>query len=110
VVIKARPCPLKKSATEPSRAPQHPTHRCLHQSRLEPVQQLLEGLKNRTAIQNHKFREFERATPIWDASSGVAALDSVAAKYGDRDAAVTFSGLDKRSAEFHERLTGQFGG
>jgi SulP family sulfate permease len=46
---------------------------------------------------------------IWDASS-VAALDSIAAKYGDRAAAVTFIGLDKRSAKFHQRLTGRFGG
>jgi SulP family sulfate permease len=43
---------------------------------------------------------------IWDASS-VAALDSIAAKYREHGAVVTFTGLDPRSSAFHARLTGQ---
>lgn len=43
---------------------------------------------------------------IWDASS-VAALDAVETKYRTHGRAVTFTGLDARSREFHGRLTGQ---
>jgi SulP family sulfate permease len=45
---------------------------------------------------------------IWDASS-VAALDSIATKYRELGASVTFTGLDPRSSAFHARLTGQLG-
>ena len=43
---------------------------------------------------------------IWDAST-VAALDSIETKYRERGAIVSFSGLDRRSSAFHERLTGR---
>ena len=43
---------------------------------------------------------------IWDAST-VAALDSIEAKYRDHGATVTFTGLDRRSTAFHQRLTGR---
>jgi SulP family sulfate permease len=42
---------------------------------------------------------------IWDAST-VAALDAIATKYRDHGAEVTFTGLDRRSSEFHGRLSG----
>ncbi len=42
---------------------------------------------------------------IWDASS-VATLDAIGAKYRDRGAVMTLTGLDERSSAFHERLTG----
>lgn len=42
---------------------------------------------------------------IWDAST-VAALDSIEARYRDHGATVRFTGLDARSASFHERLSG----
>jgi SulP family sulfate permease len=45
---------------------------------------------------------------IWDAST-VAALDSVEAKYRAHHALVSFTGLDGRSAVFHERLSGRLG-
>jgi sulfate permease, SulP family len=45
---------------------------------------------------------------IWDASS-VAALDSIESKYRRYGTAITFSGLDERSTDFHQRLTGQLG-
>jgi SulP family sulfate permease len=43
---------------------------------------------------------------IWDASS-VAALDAIQTKYRDHGTSVAFTGLDARSAAFHQRLTGQ---
>ena len=43
---------------------------------------------------------------IWDAST-VAALDSIETKYRDRGACVTLTGLDARSAAFHQRLRGR---
>lgn len=42
---------------------------------------------------------------IWDAST-VAALDSIETRYRDHGATVVFTGLDARSASFHERLSG----
>lgn len=42
---------------------------------------------------------------IWDATS-VAALDAIATRYRARGAAVTFTGLDARSLELQERLSG----
>lgn len=42
---------------------------------------------------------------IWDAST-VAALDSIEARYADHGATVNFTGLDARSASFHEKLSG----
>ena len=42
---------------------------------------------------------------VWDAST-VAALDSIETKYRDRGATVSITGLDARSAAFHQRLTG----
>lgn len=46
------------------------------------------------------------ASQIWDAST-VAVLDSVQSKYEAHGAAVEFTGLDRRSTEFHGRLTGR---
>lgn len=43
---------------------------------------------------------------IWDAST-VAALDSIETKFAEHDVAVSFVGLDERSARFHSRLTGR---
>ena len=43
---------------------------------------------------------------IWDAST-VAALDSIETKYREHGATVTFTGLDRRSTAFHQRLTGR---
>ncbi|HEY5963016.1 MAG TPA: hypothetical protein VIU42_03270 [Xanthobacteraceae bacterium] len=37
----------------------------------------------------------------------VAALDSIETKYRDHGATVTFTGLDRRSTAFHQRLTGR---
>jgi SulP family sulfate permease len=45
---------------------------------------------------------------IWDAST-VAALDSIETKYESHGTRVTIEGLDERSTDFHERLTGRFG-
>lgn len=45
---------------------------------------------------------------IWDASS-VAALDSIEYRYQRYGAEVTIEGLDPRSTDFHQRLTGNFG-
>ncbi|HBZ16202.1 MAG TPA: transporter [Pantoea sp.] len=45
---------------------------------------------------------------IWDASS-VAALDAIEYRYQRHGATVTFVGLDNRSSDFHERLTGNLG-
>ena len=42
---------------------------------------------------------------VWDAST-VATLDAIETKYRACGAAVTFTGLDTRSAAFHGRLTG----
>lgn len=42
---------------------------------------------------------------IWDAST-VAALDSIETRYRDHGATVHFTGLDARSASFHEKLSG----
>lgn len=47
-------------------------------------------------------------TQIWDAST-VAALDAIETKYREHGATVTFTGLDRRSQEFHSRLTGCLG-
>jgi SulP family sulfate permease len=46
---------------------------------------------------------------IWDAST-VAAMDSIETKYRQHGAAVSFEGLDERSADFHQRLSGRLGG
>ncbi|WP_165989334.1 SulP family inorganic anion transporter [Streptomyces sp. YIM 98790] len=46
---------------------------------------------------------------IWDASS-VAALDAIETKYAARGKKVTVIGLNKPSAEMHEKLTGQLTG
>lgn len=46
---------------------------------------------------------------IWDAST-VAALDSVETKYREHGTKVIFTGLDRRSSEFHGKLTGHFVG
>ncbi|MHC0429328.1 SulP family inorganic anion transporter [Streptomyces sp. O3] len=43
---------------------------------------------------------------IWDAST-VAALDAIETKYRDRGKKVTIVGLNKPSAEMHEKLAGQ---
>lgn len=48
------------------------------------------------------------AGQVWDASS-VAALDSIQAKYASHGASVTVVGLDRRSIDFHGRLTGRLG-
>ncbi|WP_337021456.1 SulP family inorganic anion transporter [Pantoea anthophila] len=45
---------------------------------------------------------------IWDASS-VAALDGIEYRYQRYGAEVTIEGLDSRSTDFHQRLTGNFG-
>lgn len=45
---------------------------------------------------------------IWDASS-VAALDAIEYRYQRHDAKVTFIGLDNRSSDFRERLSGNLG-
>lgn len=45
---------------------------------------------------------------IWDASS-VAALDGIEYRYQRYGAEVTIEGLDLRSTDFHQRLTGNFG-
>lgn len=45
---------------------------------------------------------------IWDASS-VAALDAIEYRYQRRGANVTFIGLDNRSSDFRERLSGNLG-
>ena len=45
---------------------------------------------------------------IWDASS-VAALDGIEYRYQRYGAEVTIEGLDPRSTDFHQRLTGNFG-
>ena len=45
---------------------------------------------------------------IWDAST-VAALDSIRSRYADHGTEVTFTGLDTRSAIFHDRLSGRLG-
>jgi len=42
---------------------------------------------------------------IWDAST-VAALDSIETKYRARGSAISFTGLDQRSTDFHQRLSG----
>jgi SulP family sulfate permease len=39
----------------------------------------------------------------------VATLDSIETKYTQHGVEVFFIGLDRRSSEFHGRLTGQFG-
>lgn len=46
---------------------------------------------------------------IWDAST-VAALDSIETKYRQHGATVSFDGLDERSADFHQRLSGRLSG
>ncbi|GHH56568.1 SulP family inorganic anion transporter [Streptomyces candidus] len=46
---------------------------------------------------------------IWDASS-VAALDAIETKYKQRGKKVTIIGLNKSSAEIHEKLAGQLTG
>ncbi|YCI82715.1 SulP family inorganic anion transporter [Enterobacteriaceae bacterium] len=43
---------------------------------------------------------------IWDAST-VAMLDAIETRYARHDATVTIEGLDLRSRDFHERLTGK---
>jgi SulP family sulfate permease len=48
------------------------------------------------------------ASQIWDAST-VAALDAIETKYRQHGASVTFIGLDRRSQDFHGRLTGHLG-
>lgn len=45
---------------------------------------------------------------IWDASS-VAALDSIEYRYQRHGATVTFTGLDNRSSDFRDRLSGNLG-
>ncbi|MGJ0478511.1 SulP family inorganic anion transporter [Pantoea agglomerans] len=45
---------------------------------------------------------------IWDASS-VAALDGIEYRYQRYGTEVTIEGLDPRSTDFHQRLTGNFG-
>jgi SulP family sulfate permease len=45
---------------------------------------------------------------IWDASS-VAALDAIEYRYQRHGATVTFIGLDNRSSDFRERLSGNLG-
>ena len=45
------------------------------------------------------------AAQIWDAST-VAALDGVRQKYADHGTEVRFTGLDERSTDFHDRLSG----
>ncbi|WP_210080547.1 SulP family inorganic anion transporter [Pantoea endophytica] len=45
---------------------------------------------------------------IWDASS-VAALDAIEYRYQRHGASVTFIGLDNRSSDFRERLSGNLG-
>ena len=45
---------------------------------------------------------------IWDASS-VAALDGIEYRYQRYGAEVTIEGLDSRSTDIHQRLTGNFG-
>jgi SulP family sulfate permease len=45
---------------------------------------------------------------IWDASS-VAALDAIEYRYQRHGAKVTFIGLDNRSSDFRERLSGNLG-
>lgn len=50
--------------------------------------------------------DFSRSQ-IWDAST-VATLDSIETKYAQHGITVRFMGLDRRSSEFHGRLTGQF--
>ncbi|MFJ2296382.1 SulP family inorganic anion transporter [Streptomyces sp. NPDC087894] len=46
---------------------------------------------------------------IWDASS-VAALDAIETKYAERGKKVTIIGLNKASAEMHDKLAGQLTG
>ncbi|MGZ3101899.1 SulP family inorganic anion transporter [Streptomyces sp. H72] len=46
---------------------------------------------------------------IWDASS-VAALDAIETKYAERGKKVTIIGLNKPSADIHEKLAGQLTG
>jgi len=46
---------------------------------------------------------------IWDAST-VAALDSIETKYAAHGISVGVVGLDRRSSDFHGRLTGRLGG
>ncbi|MFE0799541.1 SulP family inorganic anion transporter [Streptomyces sp. NPDC058812] len=48
-------------------------------------------------------------THIWDASS-VAALDAIETKYAQRGKKVTIVGLNKPSADMHQRLAGQLTG
>ncbi|MBH2846235.1 SulP family inorganic anion transporter [Serratia marcescens] len=45
---------------------------------------------------------------IWDASS-VAALDGIQYRYEKHGVHVEFTGLDRRSSEFHKKLTGNLG-
>ncbi|MBZ6390623.1 MAG: SulP family inorganic anion transporter [Pantoea dispersa] len=45
---------------------------------------------------------------IWDASS-VAALDAIEYRYQRHGASVTFTGLDNRSSDFRDRLSGNLG-
>jgi SulP family sulfate permease len=45
---------------------------------------------------------------IWDASS-VAALDAIEYRYQRHGANLTFTGLDNRSSDFRERLSGNLG-
>ncbi|WP_292972147.1 SulP family inorganic anion transporter [Pantoea sp. UBA4549] len=45
---------------------------------------------------------------IWDASS-VAALDAIEYRYQRHGATVTFTGLDNRSSDFRDRLSGNLG-
>ncbi|MFG2683118.1 SulP family inorganic anion transporter [Streptomyces sp. NPDC048392] len=46
---------------------------------------------------------------IWDASS-VAALDAIETKYAERGKKVTIIGLNKASADIHDKLAGQLAG
>ncbi|MDW4910035.1 STAS domain-containing protein, partial [Streptomyces sp. ADMS] len=46
---------------------------------------------------------------IWDAST-VAALDAIETKYKQRGKKVTIIGLNKPSAEMHDKLAGQLTG
>lgn len=46
---------------------------------------------------------------IWDASS-VAALDAIETKFGIHGSGVSFVGLDQRSSDFRDRLSGQLAG
>ncbi|MFB8759321.1 SulP family inorganic anion transporter [Streptomyces nigra] len=49
------------------------------------------------------------ATHIWDASS-VAALDAIETKYAQRGKEVEIIGLNQRSAEIHQKLSGELTG